>query len=227
MTIGLTYHQLKALAPCRDKFDAVVATLGDAETWNGKSISANDARSAGVSFDNVLWAAKRVAKKDQDVERKLRLFTADCAAHVLHIYEKSEGADTRPREAIEATRKFANGEIGAAAWDAAGAAARDAARDAAGAADAAWSVAAAAARAAAGAADAARAAARAAAWAAWAASRDASWSAAGAAAAAWDAVWAAAWDADQKWQFSRLCDWLSADEPEVISLGKFNSGATK
>ena len=176
MTIGLTYHQLKALAPCRDKFDAVVATLGDAETWNGKSISANDAKAAGVSFDNVLWAAKRVAKKDQDVERKLRLFTADCAAHVLHIYEKSEGADTRPREAIEATRKFANGEIGAAAWDAAGAAARDAAR-----------------------------------------------SAAGAAAAAWDAVW----DAEQKWQFSRLCDWLSADEPEVISLGKFNSGATK
>ena len=208
MTIGLTYHQLKALAPCRDKFDAVVATLGDAETWNGKSISANDARSAGVSFDNVLWAAKRVAKKDQDVERKLRLFTADCAAHVLHIYEKSEGADTRPREAIEATRKFANGEIGAAAWDAAGAAARDAARAARDA-------------------DAARAAARAAAWAAWAASRDASWSAAGAAAAAWDAVWAAAWAAEQKWQFSRLCDWLSADEPEVISLGKFNSGATK
>jgi len=64
-----------------------------------------------------------------------RLFAADCAARVLHLYERKYSADTRPRDAIVAARAFARGEIGAAAraaaWAAAGAAAGDAARAAA------------------------------------------------------------------------------------------------
>ena len=94
----------------------------------------------------------------------------------------------------------------AAAWDAAGTAARAAAGDAAraaveAAAGAAWDTAWDAARAAAW--DAAWDAARAAAGAAWDAARDVPWDAAWAAggAAAWDAAWAAAWDAawDAAW----------------------------
>src|SRR3546814_9974895 len=51
---------------------------------------------------------------DADVERRLRLWLADCAARVLHIYEKTE-ASAAPREAIIAARRFARGEIDAAA----------------------------------------------------------------------------------------------------------------
>jgi hypothetical protein len=69
-----------------------------------------------------------------------RLFACNCAAHVLHIFEKKYPEDKRPRECIEMARKFARGkatreELASArdaAQDAAGDAAQDAACDAAG-----------------------------------------------------------------------------------------------
>ena len=150
-----------------------------------------------------------------NIESELRLFAADCAEHVLWIYERDYPGDDRPRKAIEAARVYARGEIDAAAEAAARDAARAAARDAAG--DAAWDAAWAAEGDAAG--DAAWAAARttagAAAWAAaWDAAGDAARAAAGAAArdAAWDAARdaegdaagdaarAAARDAERSWQ---------------------------
>jgi len=60
----------------------------------------------------------------------IRVFACDCADHVLHFFEDKYPNDKRPREAIGAGRKFAKGEITAAAGDAAWAAARDAAWDA-------------------------------------------------------------------------------------------------
>ena len=79
-----------------------------------------------------------------NIDRGLRYFAADCAEHVLWIYERDYPNDQRPRNAIQAARYFADGRIGdaawaaarAAAWDAAWAAARDAAWAAAR--DAAW-----------------------------------------------------------------------------------------
>ena len=65
-------------------------------------------------------------------DRTLRLFAADCAEDVLHLFERVFPDDDRPRLAIAAARAFANGDISAAAWDAARAAAGDAAWDAAG-----------------------------------------------------------------------------------------------
>ena len=76
-----------------------------------------------------------VRKLDRWDEKNQRLFAADCAEHVLPIFEKERPGDDRPRKAIEAARAYARGEINAAAWDAAwdaaGAAAWDAARAAA------------------------------------------------------------------------------------------------
>ena len=56
-----------------------------------------------------------------NVERELRLFAADCAEHVLWIFEKEFPNDSRPRDAIAAARDRADA-AGGAAW-AAGAAA--------------------------------------------------------------------------------------------------------
>jgi len=70
-----------------------------------------------------------------NVERELRLFAADCAEHVLWIFEKEFPNDSRPRDAIAAARDLADDKIAAAregAWDATLSAA------AAGAARAAW-----------------------------------------------------------------------------------------
>jgi hypothetical protein len=187
---GLTYDELRALNPCSGSLKRVAKLMGGATKWNGRKIDASAAREAGATFNDIIWAASAVARSDKDVERRLRLWMADCAARVLHIYENHAPADKRVRDAITAARAYARGEISYAAR----AAARDAARDAARAAGAAAGAA-------------ARAAARAAAWDAdW----DADWDARAAArAAAWDA----AWTAEEAWQFDRLIARLGDDEP--------------
>lgn len=93
MQFGLTYPQLKRLDPCADQLASVTKALGGADKWNGNLVTAAMARDAGVSFDNIIWAASAVAKSDKDVERRLRHWMADCAARVLHIYEKQAPED--------------------------------------------------------------------------------------------------------------------------------------
>jgi hypothetical protein len=41
----------------------------------------------------------------------LALWAAECAEHVLHFFEDAHPSDTRPRDAIEAARAWARGEM--------------------------------------------------------------------------------------------------------------------
>ena len=140
MPFALTYAELKALKPCEDDFVKVIAILGGAAAWGGRLITAADARAAGVSMEHVIWVASRLALSNGEIERRLQHWSCDCAMRVLAIFEDSVPGDGRPRGAIEAGRRYADGLIGAAEWAAARAAAEDAASDAAQAAawDAAW-----------------------------------------------------------------------------------------
>src|SRR5262245_36630495 len=48
----------------------------------------------------------------QDADhRLLALWAADCAQHVLHLFEQTQPEDDRPRRAIELARAWARGEI--------------------------------------------------------------------------------------------------------------------
>lgn len=218
MTIpGLSYPDLAELKPCALDFKRVTRLMGGAKKWNGVKITAQQAREAGATFNDIVWVASIVAQTDKDVERRIRLWIADCAARVLHIYELDYPADARPRNAILAARQYARSEIEAAAMDTAGDTARVAARATA------WA--------------AARAAARAAGWATawdttWDTAGDTTWdtarSAARAAAeaAAGDPTGAAARaaagdtarDTEKSWQFDRLIAWLSDPEPDDLLL---------
>lgn len=51
---------------------------------------------------------EKVAPFDQ---RQLALWAADCAEHVCHNFERLRPGDSRPRQAIEAARAWARGEI--------------------------------------------------------------------------------------------------------------------
>ncbi len=115
----------------------------DLVQWLGPCIfEAEHDGSEIIESDNkvVVRRARLVRQLDTWNDCAARLFAADCAEHVLPIFEAKRPNDDRPRKAIEAARAFARGEIGAAAWaaawdaawDAAGDAARDAAGDAAG-----------------------------------------------------------------------------------------------
>ena len=78
--------------------------------------------------DDCLWALRAVDHPDRD--RISRYIACDCAEAVLHIYEKYQPNDSRPRAAITVARRFADGlatneelaAAGDAAWAAAGAA---------------------------------------------------------------------------------------------------------
>jgi len=145
--------------------------------------------------------ARLVRRVEQWNGRNLRLFAADCAEHVLPIFEKAHPNDKRPREAIVVARRYASGEATDQELDAAWDAARDAAWDAAGAAawatvgDATWATAR----------DAAR-------DAAWAAARATAWATVGD--ATWATVGAAARAAEYKWQSERLRQYLGIGPSE-------------
>ena len=123
---ALTYAELQALKPCEDDFVKVTAILGGAAAWDGRLITAAEARAAGVSMDQVIWAASALARKNSEIERRLQHWSCDCAARVLAIFEKQFPGDGRPRAAIEAGRHFADGLIDDPERAAARAAARDA-----------------------------------------------------------------------------------------------------
>lgn len=58
-------------------------------------------------------ASSRQLIKAINIGKQLRLFAADCAEHVLHIFEEKFPNDLRPRKAIVAARDYANGKISA------------------------------------------------------------------------------------------------------------------
>ena len=125
MAIALTKAAVRKFQPCDASWSRVSALL----PARGK-ITAAMARDAGCGFDDIVWIASAAARNDKAIERRLRHWMADCAARVLHIYERGYPTDSRVRDAIIVARDFADGKILAAASAAARAAAWDAARDA-------------------------------------------------------------------------------------------------
>ena len=112
----ITLAQLSNLKPCGESLKAAEKVLP-----KRRRITAAMARDAGFSQSDIIWVLSRLARQDKDVDRRLRLWMADCAARVLHIYEKT-GSSISPRDAITAARQYARGEIKAAAGAAARAA---------------------------------------------------------------------------------------------------------
>jgi hypothetical protein len=168
-----TLNKIKAHSPCADGWNKLLNNLGKTQADDEPLSIATIIEYNGTR--DAVCTLRAVEGKDKEI----RLFAADCAESVLHIYENKYPNDDRPRKAIQAARDYANGVIGKdeldAAWDAAWAAC------------AAWD--------AARAAGSAERAAGAAEWAARDAARDAGWAAARAAGSAERAAGAAEWAA--------------------------------
>jgi hypothetical protein len=54
---------------------------------------------------------RRGGELTDDDHHLLALWAAECAEHILHIYEDTRPDDDRPRRAIDATRAWVKGEI--------------------------------------------------------------------------------------------------------------------
>lgn len=109
--ICLTIKELNKLKPCPEDGRRARALLRKLNSDPEHCFTAVEAREAGCTFDDIMWAAGVLARTDKTVERKLQMFAADCAAHVLHIFECEYPNDARPRNAIKARRDYANGQI--------------------------------------------------------------------------------------------------------------------
>ena len=110
--IDLTYKELVALDPCADRLNAATRRIGGTWKWGSRKVNAAEAVQAGMTLDDIVWVASALSRINPDVERRLRLWMADCAAHVLPIFEKVSPNDNRPRDAILAARAFARGGCG-------------------------------------------------------------------------------------------------------------------
>ena len=120
------------LVPCEHGLHVI--TVAQLPQWLGPAIWRVETDGELVDAGDKLVArrARITERVEAWDERTARLFLADCAEHVLPLFERIQPTDPRPREAIAVARRYANGEAtrkelaaaGAAAWAAARAAAR-------------------------------------------------------------------------------------------------------
>lgn len=203
------------LEPCKNGYH--ICRKKDLVHWLDDAIFEVEYRGEIIEDDDkcVVREARLLCRVETWNVKTARLFAADCAEHVLPIFEKKYPEDDRPRKAIQAARDYENGLIDKNELAAAGCAAAYAANAAGYVANAAGYAAAyaanaaayaAAAGAAAYAADSAYAVAYGAGYVANAAG-DAAGDAAGNAAAA---AGAAARAAERKWQTEKLFEYLEA-----------------
>src|SRR3990167_289561 len=134
--ILVTLKKIEAAKPCSERFNAALALLGGRKKIDKRKMSFAQLRKAGISFDDLIWAASALSRSNKDIERRLYLWMADLAAHVHGEFDKFAQNDERPRKSIEATRNYARA-IGTKKWAASAARAASAA-SAARAAWAAW-----------------------------------------------------------------------------------------
>ena len=183
--VGTWTKPIDGVAACERGYHACrTAPHFDLLEWSGEHLYEIELRGDIIVADTKVVApqARLVRQVKTWNARTQRLFTCDCAARVLKIYERDYPNDKRPREAIRVAQAFANGKASTEELVAARAAAWDAARDAA------------------------RVASRVAAWvAARAAARDA------ARVAAWDDAWDDAWVAEKKWQLQRMTKYIEGE----------------
>ena len=119
------------LVPCENGYH--LCREQDLLEWLGPAIFEVEYRGDRIDADNkvVVREARLIRRLDTWNDRTARLFACDCAESVLPIIERTDPKETRPREAIEVARLFANGKAGGVELAAARAAAGDAARVAA------------------------------------------------------------------------------------------------
>jgi len=125
MPITTTFRKCHQASACKLSYRKMATAMGGVTQYGQDSLILVLKVLEILDLDDAIWVlARTCGKNGRDMSR---LWTTDCAAHVLHIFEQACPDDDRPRKAIEAARAYVHGEISAEAQ----AAARDAATNAA------------------------------------------------------------------------------------------------
>ena len=140
MVLTTTLYLLHKAGACPDRYKVLVEALGKGYGKDAPIPLLRILETNGL--DDTLWAFRAVPTEQFPARDKLsRLCACDFAEHVLYLFERKYPEDKRPRQTIEVSRRYANGEATqeelSAAWAAADAAAAARAAAAAAAAEAA------------------------------------------------------------------------------------------
>ncbi len=118
---GKWMPKIETIVPCQSGYH--LCEMDDLILWLGPAIYTAEGKGEFIRHYNdktVFQQARLLRCLDSWNERTVRLFAADCAEHVLPIFEKQYPAEQRPRLCISAARDFANGKITRSQLDAAG-----------------------------------------------------------------------------------------------------------
>ena len=105
--ITITLAKIRKHGPCKSGWAKLYKSLGGIKSYGLHTPVKFSQIAEGNGLDDAVWCLRSICPEH---EKEVRLFAADCAESVLHLYEK-EYDDTRPRDAIQAARDFANGLI--------------------------------------------------------------------------------------------------------------------
>ena len=112
--LTITFAQAKAAGACEDSYRKMARHLGGITKYGAGTPVPIETILDVCGMEDALWALSAI----RDAKTP-RLWACDCAERVLPIFESDRPGDLRPRDAIRASRRYARGEIGAAARDAA------------------------------------------------------------------------------------------------------------
>ena len=120
---GVWAPEIGAVVPCASGYHA--CTVDQLVGWVGPELWEVEYDQPPQTHGNkVVGSRARLVTRIDRWNDTQRLFAADCAEHVFHLFEEQHPGDDRPRHAIEVARLYAAGRADATDL----AAARDAAR---------------------------------------------------------------------------------------------------
>ena len=99
---------------CGEGYDKLAAYLGGTKTYGKDTPIALTVVLDSNGLDDALWCARAVLPEEAAVrDKQIRLLACDYAAGkdgwLLRLYEEQYPGDTRPRQAIEVSRRYAMG----------------------------------------------------------------------------------------------------------------------
>ena len=103
--IYTTLNKIRVHSPCKGSWAKLLESLGKSQADDVPLAMVHILDVCGVA--DCIWAMRSLPELD----REWRLYCADVAEHVLHIWETRHPEDGRPRAAIQAGRDFADGLI--------------------------------------------------------------------------------------------------------------------
>jgi len=120
-----TFRKAWEAGACSSKYNKMAKALGGVKEYGRDTPVPLDKVLDICGLDAALWCLCCVI---EPADKEIRLLACDFAEHTLSIFEEKYPDDKRPRQAIEISRKFAEGKATRGELDAAWDAARDAAR---------------------------------------------------------------------------------------------------